>query len=1039
MRIGRLIPDLLAALGRGASPEACFTRTLRGLVADAGAAAGALRFAAGAGGPIDVIVGARRGSPLATWLAARLDEPARGVTLRSLRNAPPGWRRRGRPRLLRAALGDPARPVGRVLLLGPDGPRGRRAERIPAAFARDLGLAIEQAWRLHQRTRRLEVVSEVAGLASAALDLPAIYQAVARAVAPLIRFAFLGVAFLDHERGELRLMDVVVSPDDPSAGQTRDARLPSAGSVAQWVAEQRVPLRFDDLSDPRLPPVSRERFRRRGFQSGVLAPLVSQGTVIGMLFVGHHQPGVFSDEDVEVLSEVARPLAAAIERARLHEETVRRSETLAALNETSRLISARLHLPAVLATISRSVNQLIGSAGCGIGLLSPDGTAVEHVAAQGFRTAEWRTLTTPVGEGIIGRVAESGSPLRVEDMHGDPRSMDPALDEREGIRSMLAVPLRVGEAVIGVISAYSRESGYFSTREETLLEAFAEQAAIAIQNARLFEESQRRGRETAALLEAGRAVSQSLELGETIRVILHQARAVLGVQSGSIFTLDEASGELTSVASLDEGPASVGQIRLQVGEGITGLAVAERRPLQSEDLWNDPRVRFPQPAVAGGLRSMLAAPLIASGRVVGALTLLRTDVYRFPPHEVSLASAFADQAALALEHARLFSSVRTYSERLEAMVMERTRELDEQKRFVEVVLETLPLGLYVLDRDLAVVSANREADSVLPRTPTERAPFLDLVPPAQAATLRELLGAVLDEGLVRQTEEEATWGSEARVFRFTAAPLRGPDRRISHAILLVEDITLPKRLERQMLLTERLTTAGRLVTGVAHEINNPLATIAGCAEALRERARVPELAELDAFKDFPAYLALIEEEAYRCKEFTGSLLRFARDPGSRRGPTDVNALLEKTLDLLRHQPRFAASELVTTFDPALPPVVANEGQLRQVFLGIAANALEAMEGRGRLTIRTALRNGEAEIEFQDAGPGVPPEILPRLFDPFFTTKPPGQGTGLGLAIAQGIVADHAGRIEVKSRPGEGAVFRVYLPVTTEPESGEPIR
>jgi signal transduction histidine kinase len=120
-------------------------------------------------------------------------------------------------------------------------------------------------------------------------------------------------------------------------------------------------------------------------------------------------------------------------------------------------------------------------------------------------------------------------------------------------------------------------------------------------------------------------------------------------------------------------------------------------------------------------------------------------------------------------------------------------------------------------------------------------------------------------------------------------------------------------------------------------------------------------------------------------------------------------------------------------------VVANEGQLRQVFLGIAANALEAMEGRGRLMIRTMLRNGEAEIEFQDAGPGVPPEILPRLFDPFFTTKPPGQGTGLGLAIAQGIVADHAGRIEVNSRPGEGAVFRVYLPVTTESESGEPRR
>src|SRR4029453_7064630 len=132
-----------------------------------------------------------------------------------------------------------------------------------------------------------------------------------------------------------------------------------------------------------------------------------------------------------------------------------------------------------------------------------DGTAVEHVAAQGFRTAEWRTLSTPVGAGIIGRAAASGTAVRVDDIQGDPRSVDPDLDEREGIRSMLAGPRRAGEAGIGVVSAYSREAGYFSPREETLLEAFAEQAGIAIQNARLFEESQRRARETAAPLQAG--------------------------------------------------------------------------------------------------------------------------------------------------------------------------------------------------------------------------------------------------------------------------------------------------------------------------------------------------------------------------------------------------------------------------------------------------------------------------------------------------------------------------------------------------------
>jgi signal transduction histidine kinase len=291
---------------------------------------------------------------------------------------------------------------------------------------------------------------------------------------------------------------------------------------------------------------------------------------------------------------------------------------------------------------------------------------------------------------------------------------------------------------------------------------------------------------------------------------------------------------------------------------------------------------------------------------------------------------------------------------------------------------------------------------------------------------------------VRRTEEEMIAGTEARTFRLTAAPLHGSGGEATHAIVLIEDITMQKRLERQMLLTERLSTAGRLAAGVAHELNNPLATIAGCAEALVERAQVPELAGLDAFKDFPAYLELIEGEAYRCKEITGSLLQFVRDPGSRRASAEVNVLIEKALELLSHQPRFAESRLVTDLDPALPLVLANEGQLRQVFLGLAGNALEAMDGRGTLTVTTRRRGDrEVEITFADEGPGIPADVLPRVFDPFFTTKPPGQGTGLGLAIAQGIVVDHGGRIEVSSRPGAGATFRVILTVgpTPAPEAG----
>ena len=176
-----------------------------------------------------------------------------------------------------------------------------------------------------------------------------------------------------------------------------------------------------------------------------------------------------------------------------------------------------------------------------------------------------------------------------------------------------------------------------------------------------------------------------------------------------------------------------------------------------------------------------------------------------------------------------------------------------------------------------------------------------------------------------------------------------------------------------MLLTERLTTAGRLAAGVAHELNNPLATIAGCAEALRERAQDPALAAVAAFKDFPAYLGLIEDEAYRCKEITASLLQFIREPGSRRAPTDLNALVDKTLELLAPPAALRGEpDASPTSIRRCPTVVANEGQLRQVFLGLSANALEAMEGRGTLLVLHAPPGSdEVEIAFEDEGPGIP--------------------------------------------------------------------
>jgi signal transduction histidine kinase len=542
-------------------------------------------------------------------------------------------------------------------------------------------------------------------------------------------------------------------------------------------------------------------------------------------------------------------LGAALE---LLDESRRRADELSALYATSRLITARLDLASVLDRISRSVTALIGSSGCGIGLLDAERGVLVHAAAHGFKTAEWRALELPVGEGIIGRCAESCHAILVDDIRSDPRSARRDVDEREGIRSMLCVPMMLGERLLGVISAFSTRPATFMPHHQRVLEACGEQAGIAIHNAHLHGE-------------------------------------------------------------------------------------------------------------------------------------------------------------------------------LEARVQERTRQLDEEKRFVEVVLETLPLGVFVLDAALAIVRANPAATAVLRPGAFGRRPFRALFPADKGDALDEFLRAVMVEGGVRTMEDEIVLASGGRTLRLTAAPLAAPGETPLHVVVLVEDLTRAKRLERQMLLAERLTTAGRLAAGVAHELNNPLATIAGCAESLLERTRDVKPDALEELGDLRGYLATIEEEAYRCKEITGTLLQFVRDPGSRREPTDVNALVARSMELLAHQSRFAASTIVTELGPDVHEVKANEGQLRQVILGIAANALEAMDGRGKVTIRTRLAGEEVVIEVADEGPGIADDVLPRIFDPFFTTKAPAQGTGLGLAIAQGIVADHGGRIEVATKPGAGATFRVVLP------------
>lgn len=228
-----------------------------------------------------------------------------------------------------------------------------------------------------------------------------------------------------------------------------------------------------------------------------------------------------------------------------------------------------------------------------------------------------------------------------------------------------------------------------------------------------------------------------------------------------------------------------------------------------------------------------------------------------------------------------------------------------------------------------------------------------------------------------------------------------------------------RRFNEGMLQTEKMAAVGQLAAGVAHELNTPLASIAGYAEELQAIVK-------GGGERVEHYAGVIRSQIERCKGITQSLLNFARKGELRVRPLDVNPLLLEAAEYLRFKKKEPGYAVETDFGP-LPLVNADPGQLLQVFLSILVNAADAMEAGGSIRVRTRAEDGRVLINVSDTGCGIPVENLKKIFEPFFTTKAPGQGTGLGLSLSYGIVKQLGGTIQVVSRHGHGTTVTISLP------------
>src|SRR5881628_44656 len=374
-------------------------------------------------------------------------------------------------------------------------------------------------------------------------------------------------------------------------------------------------------------------------------------------------------------------------------------------------------------------------------------------------------------------------------------------------------------------------------------------------------------------------------------------------------------------------------------------------------------------AVAGG--SILRLPLIHEDEPLGALeVVIPSGRYEGVAHDVVVVVGRILAPMIAATE---------LSQDLASEVALRTHEMEAQRSFAAQIIDSLPVGLYVIDRGYRIRAWNRKREAGTQGVSREDAvghDVFDVLDRQPRELLKREFDRVFDTGEIQQVEMESSASGETRYYRITKIPMRQDGEHISHVITVGEDITDRRLAQQRLTETDKLAAVGQLAAGVMHEINNPLATILACSEALSLRGEELPTGERRALAE---YLNIIDKEVQRCRRIVESLLDFSRPAPRDKAKVDVNAVVEETLFLLKHHARFRQLAVVRELTPGLPTLLADRERLIQSFMALMLNAMDAMDSRGTLTVRSRVnseRRDEILLEFIDTGTGIKQEDLP---------------------------------------------------------------
>lgn len=849
-----------------------------------------------------------------------------------------------------------------------------------------------------QRNAELAALNVIAAAVSGSLNLQEILEQALDKVLAVARVEAGAIYLLDQQAEDLVLAAYRGVPQEIA---DRVRTLPVGTSLAGLAVRLGEPVVVDDATtDPRL---KTRLLNEEVIRSFAAIPIKSKENVQGVMHVASYQYHPFSPEEVRLYTAIANQIGVAMENARLYEQGWRQVQELSALEEITRQINATLDVEQILGLVLKRALQMTAAEAGAIDLLDRQQNTLSMRAGQGFPVEVCHARPWSLEQGVIGRVVRTGQPALIADVSQD-ADYTAVLPQT---RSLLAVPLgRQGE-VMGVIVLESLQTAAFGQADLWFLLGLAGHAAIALENARLYQNVERQLARLSALADLSRAISSTLDLQEILKTAVERTAQVMEARMATIRLLE---GDHLNVGmavgyrepAAREHPIPIDQRLAQI--------IAGGQPLILPDLEADPELppTRRERMRREGVRAYLGVPLIAKDRAIGILSVYRQYVHQWTPEELDLASTIANQVAIAVENARLYTAIAG------------------EKRKLDDLVNSIADGLYTTDRERRITTFNAAAEGITGwRAAEVLGRFCGDVLRMEDEKGQRLCGS---EGrcsiawTLQQGYPHLSWGEQRFIVTKSgvripiaaiASPLLDEAGQVVGAVAAFWDISRETKLEQ----------LDKFLSMIAHEILTPLTNIKTAAQSSLRRFDALDKSTQQEM------LELISMQCNRLIDFAGKTLRISYlktgHLAVERQPFAFLPLIERAVGLYRIGSPGCRFEVWTEDSPW---AMGDEAQTAVVLEAILENAVKYSPQGGTIRIDLAEGAEDVLVSIADQGRGISLEDQKLVFNEFYRGHTNvANGYGLGLYLAKMLVEAQGGKIWLESESGQGTKVHFTLP------------